>query len=60
MDISAVIILLLLLGMMAAYVPVFMCLFFTSVIAFIAFTDLPLLLLTQTLFFSGAWIISPL
>jgi len=50
MDISAVIILLLLLGMMAAYVPVFMCLFFTSVIAFIAFTDLPLLLLTQTLF----------
>jgi len=50
MDISAVIVLLLLLGMMAAYVPVFMCLFFTSVIAFIAFTDLPLLLLTQTLF----------
>ncbi len=50
MDSSAVIVLLLLLGMMAAYVPVFMCLFFTSVIAFIAFTDLPLLLLTQTLF----------
>jgi len=50
MDISAVIVLLLLLGMMAAYVPVFMCLFFTSVIAFVAFTDLPLLLLTQTLF----------
>jgi len=50
MDINAVIVLLLLLGMMAAYVPVFMCLFFTSVIAFIAFTDLPLLLLTQTLF----------
>ena len=50
MDISALIVLLLLLGMMAAYVPVFMCLFFTSVIAFIAFTDLPLLLLTQTLF----------
>ncbi|MFO7667137.1 MAG: TRAP transporter large permease [Desulfobacterales bacterium] len=50
MDIDVVIVLLLLLGMMAAYVPVFMCLFFTSVIAFIAFTDLPLLLLTQTLF----------
>ncbi|MBU1181428.1 MAG: TRAP transporter large permease subunit, partial [Proteobacteria bacterium] len=50
MDSSAVIVLLLLLGMMAAYVPVFMCLFFTSVIAIVAFTDLPLLLLTQTLF----------
>jgi len=50
MDISAVIVLLLLLGMMAAYVPVFMCLFFTSVISFVFFTDLPLLLLVQTLF----------
>ena len=50
MDNSVVIVLLLLLGMMAAYVPVFMCLFFTSVIAIVAFTDLPLLLLTQTLF----------
>ncbi len=50
MDIDVVIVLLLLLGMMAAYVPVFMSLFFTSVIAIVAFTDLPLLLLTQTLF----------
>ncbi len=42
--------LLLLLGMMAGYVPVFMCLFFTSVISMWIFTDIPMLLLIQTVF----------
>lgn len=41
---------LVLIGSMALYVPVFMCLFFTAVIGFLAFTDLPLLLLAQTVF----------
>ena len=50
MESSDVIILLILLGCMATYVPVFMCLFFTAVLGFIIFTDLPLLLLAQTLF----------
>jgi tripartite ATP-independent transporter DctM subunit len=50
MESSHVIILLILLGCMAAYIPVFMCLFFTAVLGFLLFTDLPLLLLTQTLF----------
>jgi C4-dicarboxylate transporter DctM subunit len=50
MEMSNLIVLLLLLGTMAAYVPVFMCLFFTAVLSFIFFTDLPLLLLIQTLF----------
>ncbi|MDQ7781422.1 MAG: TRAP transporter large permease [Desulfomonilaceae bacterium] len=50
MESSHVIILLILLGCMASYVPVFMCLFFTAVLGFLLFTDLPLLLLTQTLF----------
>jgi tripartite ATP-independent transporter DctM subunit len=50
MQSSDVIILLILLGCMATYVPVFMCLFFTAVLGFIIFTDLPLLLLAQTLF----------
>jgi C4-dicarboxylate transporter DctM subunit len=35
---------------MATYVPVFMCLFFTAVVGFLLYTELPLLLLTQTLF----------
>ncbi len=35
---------------MASYIPVFMCLFFTAVLGFLFFTDLPLLLLAQTLF----------
>jgi C4-dicarboxylate transporter DctM subunit len=35
---------------MASYVPVFMCLFFTAVLGFLLFTDLPILLLAQTLF----------
>lgn len=39
-----------LLGCMAATVPVFMCLFFTAVVGFLLFTDLPLLVLAQTLF----------
>ena len=50
METNHVIILLILLGCMASYVPVFMCLFFTTVLGFILFTDLPLLLLAQTLF----------
>jgi tripartite ATP-independent transporter DctM subunit len=50
MESSHIIILLILLGCMATYIPVFMCLFFTAVLGFLLFTDLPLLLLTQTLF----------
>ena len=49
METSHVIILLILLGCMATYIPVFMCLFFTAVLGFIFFTELPLLLLVQTL-----------
>ena len=41
---------LILLGCMATYIPVFMCLFFTATLGFIFFTDLPLLLLAQSLF----------
>jgi C4-dicarboxylate transporter DctM subunit len=50
METSHVVIMLILLGCMATYIPVFMCLFFTSVLGFLLFTDLPLLLLTQSLF----------
>lgn len=50
MESSHIIILLILLGCMASYVPVFMCLFFTAVLGFVLFTDLPVLLLAQTLF----------
>ena len=50
MESSHIIILLILLGCMASYIPVFMCLFFTAVLGFILFTDLPLLLLAQSLF----------
>lgn len=49
METSHLIILLILLGCMATYIPVFMCLFFTSVLGFLFFTDLPILLLVQTL-----------
>jgi C4-dicarboxylate transporter DctM subunit len=49
METSHIIILLILLGCMATYIPVFMCLFFTSVLGFLFFTDLPILLLVQTL-----------
>ena len=47
---SDIILLLILLGCMATYIPVFMCLFFTAVLGFLLFTDFPLLLLAQTLF----------
>ncbi|MDM8544577.1 TRAP transporter large permease [Desulfococcaceae bacterium HSG7] len=50
MEINHIVVLLILLGCMASYIPVFMCLFFTSVLSFLLFTDLPLLLLAQTLF----------
>ncbi|MEJ2023551.1 MAG: TRAP transporter large permease [Deltaproteobacteria bacterium] len=50
MDVSNLVILLILLGCMAATVPVFMCLFFTAVLGFVFYTDLPLLLLAQSLF----------
>lgn len=50
MHVSDIIILLILLGCMASYVPVFMCLFFTATLGFLLFTDLPMLLLYQTLF----------
>ncbi len=50
MESSHVIILLILLGCMASYVPVFMCLFFTAVLGFVLFTDYPLLMLAQSLF----------
>ncbi|MCP4345769.1 MAG: TRAP transporter large permease [Desulfobacterales bacterium] len=50
MEWSYLIVLLILLGGMAAYVPVFMCLFFTAALSFLLFTDLPLLLLAQTIF----------
>ncbi len=49
METSHIAILLILLGCMATYLPVFMCLFFTAVLSFLFFTDLPLLLLAQTL-----------
>ncbi len=50
MELSHVIILLVLLGCMASMVPVFMCLFFTAVIGFVLYTDLPIMLLVQSLF----------
>ncbi len=50
MELSYFVILLILLGCMAATVPVFMCLFFTSVMGFVLFTDLPVLALAQSLF----------
>jgi C4-dicarboxylate transporter DctM subunit len=50
MELSHLIIVLILLGCMATYIPVFMCLFFTSVLGIVLFTDLPVLLLAQSLF----------
>ena len=50
METNDLILMSILLGCMAAYLPVFMCLFFTAVLGFLLFTDLPLLLLAQTLF----------
>ncbi|MCG8684515.1 MAG: TRAP transporter large permease [Desulfobacterales bacterium] len=50
MQISDVVLLCVLLGCMATYVPVFLCLFFTATIGFVFFLDMPLALLVQTLF----------
>ena len=50
MQLSDMIIMMILLGCMATYIPVFMCLFFTAVLGFFLFTDIPLLLLFQTIF----------
>jgi len=50
MELSTIIILLILVGGLAATVPVFMALFFTGVAGFILFTDLPLMALAQTMF----------
>ena len=50
MQFSDLILLLILLGCMATYIPVFMCLFFTAVLGFLFFTEIPLLLLFQTIF----------
>ena len=49
MEFSDIIILSILLGCMATYVPVFLCLFSTAVLGFMIFTNVPLLLLAQTL-----------
>jgi tripartite ATP-independent transporter DctM subunit len=50
MQASDVIILLILLGCMATYIPVFMCLFFTASLGFLLFTDIPILVLIQSIF----------
>jgi len=50
MESTHLIVLLILLGAMATYIPLFMALFFTTVISFLLFTPLPILLLAQTLF----------
>jgi len=50
MEQSHIIMLLILLGCMAAMVPVFMCLFFTATLGFLFFTDIPILLLAQSIF----------
>ena len=50
METSTIIILLILIGGLATTVPVFMALFFTGVLGFVFFTDLPMMLLAQTLF----------
>jgi C4-dicarboxylate transporter DctM subunit len=50
MELSHLIIVLILLGCMATYIPVFMCLFFSAVLGFVFFTDLPILLLAQSLY----------
>ncbi|MBU3916978.1 TRAP transporter large permease subunit, partial [bacterium] len=50
METSHIVILAFLLGCMAAYVPVYLCLFFTAVVGFVFFTEAPVLLLVQTIF----------
>ncbi len=49
MDTSHIAILLILLGCMATYIPVGLCLFFTAALGFVLFTSLPVMLLVQTL-----------
>ncbi len=53
MDISVIIILLLLLGAMAAYVPVYMSLFFTGVLGFVFFAPEPQTLMLAQSFFKS-------
>ncbi|MFH1137909.1 MAG: TRAP transporter large permease [Pseudomonadota bacterium] len=50
MKIEFLVVMLVLLGCMATTVPVFMALFFTSLVGFAVFADLPVLMLAQTLF----------
>ena len=50
MDTAHLIILGTLLGCMAAMIPVGICLFYTAVVGFLVFTDIPLLMLAQTIF----------
>ena len=50
MDSAYIIIILCLLGCLGATIPVFMSLFFTSILGFVYFTDMPILMLAQTLF----------
>ncbi|MFO7749389.1 MAG: TRAP transporter large permease [Desulfobacteraceae bacterium] len=50
MESSDLIILLILLGCMATNIPVFLCLFFTAVSGFLLFTNIPVLMLVQSLF----------
>ena len=50
METSHIVILAVLLGCMATYVPVYLCLFFTAVVGFIFFSDIPILLLVQTIY----------
>ena len=50
MELSDIVIMLHSAGMHGRLCPVFMCLFFTAVLGFILFTDLPVLLLAQSLF----------
>jgi tripartite ATP-independent transporter DctM subunit len=47
---SYIIPLLILLGTMVTYMPVFMCLFYTALICVLAFTDYPVILLVQSIF----------
>ncbi len=50
MEWSYIIPLLILLGTMATFIPVFMCLFYTSLLCVLAFTDYPIILLVQSIF----------
>jgi len=50
MELSHLVMILILLGCMASTIPVFMCLFFTSVICFLLYTTLPLDILVQSMF----------